>query len=193
MGHEKQHHTPERGHEVLSHGEAVKKQHELEKSRHEQAEHAKKSNEHAVDEARQAVKQEAISGGETHKSSAEQRQPQQIRTREDRAARFDTTMRHVRQHLTRREKVLSTFMHQPAVEKVSDFTGKTIARPSGLIGGTVAAFVGLLSVYGVAKFAGFPLSGSEMPLLLLLGFFAGLFVEWAYKAARALFGRRREA
>ena len=98
-------------------------------------------------------------------------------------------MHHVRKDLKLHEKTLSKIIHQPSIEKASEFAGKTIARPSGIMGATIAAFIGLLFVYGVAKFAGFELSGSEMPLLLVIGFVLGLFIEWTYKSARSILGR----
>lgn len=169
--------------------ESKKHQHEVEKLRHERAERADHSPEKAATEARQSVQHEAISGAETHRPHSETRQTDQIRTKDDRIHSFNTTMSHVRQKLSKREKGFSKLIHQPTVEKVSDIAGKTLARPSGIVGGTIAAFIGLLSVYGVAKFAGFPLSGSEMPLFLAIGFLLGLVVEVIYKAVRSIFTR----
>ena len=136
--------------------------------------------------ARHEIKEHAISGNEYHKPHSEQRQHQQIYTKVDKQRSFDTTMHHVRNELRGPERILSKFIHKPVVEKASEVVGSTIARPSGIAGATITAFFGLLSVYGIARFAGFELSGSEMPILLLLGFTAGLLIEWMYKIIRSL-------
>lgn len=190
MSHETHHQRVENHHEAPKNHENDIRQHEVEKTRHERAERANDNHEHAATEARHSVRQEAISGEERYSAHTENLSPPPIRTREDRITSFNTTMSHVRANLSKPEKTLSKFIHQPVVEKVSEVAAKTIARPSGIIGGTIAAFIGLLSVYGVAKFAGFTLSGSEMPLLLLAGFVAGLIIEWVLKATRALFSAK---
>lgn len=165
----------------------------LEHSRHEAANRARSTHEQAKAEAARAVEQEAVSGKELPPVQ-ENRQPSPHHTRsEEKIHSFNTTMHHVRQQLSKPDQILSKIAHQPVVEKVSEITGKTIARPSGVIGGTVAALFGILSVYGVAKFAGFSLTGSEMPLLLLIGFVAGLLIEWAVKATKSLFSAQSTA
>ncbi len=113
-------------------------------------------------------------------------QEDMIHTKADKAHAFNSVMHHTRQHMSKPERTFSKFIHKPAVEKTSEIVGKTIARPSGMVGASVGAFIGLLSIYSVAKFAGFALSGSEMPLLLAGGFAIGLFAEWAYKSIRIL-------
>ena len=100
-------------------------------------------------------------------------------------------MHHARQNMSKPERTFSKLIHAPLVEKTSEALGKTVVRPSGIVGATIAAFLGLLSIYSIAKFAGFELSGSEMPLLLATGFIIGLFVEWAFKSARSILFSKR--
>jgi hypothetical protein len=189
-----QEHAPKHEHHGGSH-EHVRHSHEMHKA-HERlkaaAEEAKgKSIEKEITEARQAVRAEA--------SHAERPAPHQekdtfvpSRTKVDKENAFKAIMHHTRNGLKKPERTFSLIIHQPVVEKVSEVAGKTIARPSGIMGATVAAFIGLLSVYGIARFIGFPLSGSEMPLLLAIGFGVGLFLEWAVKATRSLFSPATE-
>lgn len=176
--------------ERQSHNEQLHRSHaeKLNQNRHEKAERARGGQEQAKTEAQHQVEQEAISGKEIAPQQSEKVAHIDQRTRsEQKLDSFNTTMHHVRQKLSKPERTLSKVIHQPVVEKASEVAGKTIARPSGVIGGTVAAFVGLLSVYGIAKFAGFSLTGSEMPILLAGGFALGLFVEWVGKAAHSIF------
>jgi len=160
------------------------------------AEHHEKEAAHAhekglrTQEALREVHEQAISGKEFQKPQSERRQPVPTNTKEDKARSFNTTMHHVRNNLSRPERTFSKFIHKPLIEKTSEALGSTIARPSGVAGATIASFVGLLSVYGVAKFTGFELSGSEIPLLLVIGFVSGLVFEWVFKSALSIFGRR---
>lgn len=181
--HEKtgEHHIPV--HEAKKHAERLKVHHEKA---------AKQANEHSVEkaQARHEVHEEAISGAEYHKPHSEQRQPAVAHTKLDKEHSFKTTMHHARSQMSKPERTFSKFIHAPAIEKTSEVLGKTVARPSGIAGATIAAFIGLLSIYSIAKFAGFQLSGSEMPLLLLVGFAVGLIIEWAYKSIRSILNKR---
>lgn len=168
----------------------AKAHHERLQVHHEKA--AEQAGQHGQEQlqARHEAHEHAISGAEYHKPQAEQRQPAVPHTKADKAHSFNTVMHHVRQHMSKPERNFSKFIHRPAVEKTSEVLGKTVARPSGIAGASVAAFIGLLSVYSIAKFAGFQLSGSEMPLLLLAGFASGLFIEWFYKSIRSILSKR---
>ena len=57
---------------------------------------------------------------------------------------FDRTLTSVRRQLSAPEKQLSKFIHKPVIEKTSDFVGKTIARPSGILLGGIFSFIGSL-------------------------------------------------
>lgn len=167
------------------HIERLKKQHETAaesaKNKHEQNE---------VENARHEAYERATPTAEYVKPSSETKSQATPFTKADKKRSFDTQMHHVRQNMSKPEKAFSTFIHQPLVEKTSEVAGKTIARPSGIVGAASLAFIGLLSIYGIAKFAGFELTGSEMPLLLLIGFGLGIFLEWLYKSIRAIFSNR---
>lgn len=181
----------EETHSKERHVEAKEHLKKVEASRAEKAgehSHSEKGNE--TEHARHEVHEQAISGAEYEQPSSEQPQQQPIYDKAAKEHSFNTTMHHVRRSLSKPERQLSKFIHQPAIEKTSEVLGKTVARPSGIMGATVAAFIGLLSIYSVAKFAGFQLSGSEMPFLLLGGFALGLFLEWIYKSTRSILGRR---
>lgn len=171
-------------HESLHNSERLRSNHEKHESSHKA--HARHEREHT--EARRTVEKEAISGKELAPKRQEGHSQKQLHTRaEEKVHSFNTTMHHVRQHMKKRDRAFSKVIHHPVVEKVSEVTGKTVGRPSGILGATIAAFVGLLSVYGIAKFAGFALSGSEMPLLLVIGFSVGLLLEWCVKSTRSIF------
>lgn len=125
----------------------------------------------------------------TETENAPQSEPP--RTRDDKRRSFNTTMHHVRKELPAVERTFSKVIHQPVVERTSELVGKTVARPSGVLGATLAGFIGLLLVFGVAKRVGFALSGSELPILLGIGLIVGLITEWFYKAIRSMLSTRQ--
>lgn len=166
--------------EAKEHQSRVK--HERE-SRAEQA--GKNRNETDVTSREIEAREQAVASTEYDKPQSEKVQPATY-LKDDKQHAFNTVMHHARQSMSKPEKTFSKFIHRPAVEKTSDVLGKTVLRPSGVTGAGIAAFIGLLSVYSIAKFAGFELSGSEMPLLLSVGFVAGLLTEWLFKAIRVV-------
>lgn len=145
----------------------------------------------AEQEARHEVLETAPLAAElanTENEGAPQQDPPT--TREDKRRSFNTTMHHVRKDLPKTERTFSKVIHQPVIEKTSEFVGKTVARPSGVLGATIAGFIGLLLVFGVAKRVGFALSGSELPILLAAGLIIGLITEWFHKSIRSLLSSR---
>ncbi|MCA9308929.1 hypothetical protein KC973_00985 [Candidatus Saccharibacteria bacterium] len=172
------------------------------KEAHEHKEHLKERIESAAEkssesgaaerEARHEVMETAPLAAEvTNTETEDTPQDDSPTTRDDKRHSFNTTMHHVRKELPKSERAFSKVIHQPVVEKTSEFVGKTVARPSGVLGATIAGFIGLLLVFGVAKRVGFALSGSELPLLLGVGLLVGLVSEWFYKSIRSLLSARR--
>lgn len=186
MSNEKAPRSPERtlhvpSAEVKGHKERLNEQIET------NAEKVKNSSEQ-VDEARHEIHEHAVLASEMAPPSNELKPhttPQPI-TRAEKSKSFKTTMHHVRKNLSTPERAMSKVIHQPTIERASEIAGKTIARPSGLIGAATAGLIGLAFIFSIAKYAGFQLSGSEMPLLLLAGLVVGLLSEWVYKALRSL-------
>lgn len=82
-----------------------------------------------------------------------------------------------RQQLKPSEQILSKVIHQPLIEKISDISANTVARPSGIIGGSSGALIGSLIVLFNAKRYGFYYNFLIFVYLLAAGFLAGLLVE----------------
>ena len=172
-----------------THSESLKQHRERLNDHHEKPNESKHEKQQRTQEALKEVHEQAVSASEYHKPQSEKRQPHFTSNKAEKEHSFNTTMHHVRNNLSKTERTFSKFVHKPAVEKASEIVGSTVARPSGIAGATIAAFIGLLLVYGIARFAGFELAGSEMPILLLIGFVAGLIIEWIYKSTRSIFGK----
>lgn len=94
---------------------------------------------------------------------------------------LDRILSSVRNRLSAPEKRLSKVIHQPAVEKVSDVAGNTVARPSGILFGGIFSFIGSLGAYLLAKHLGGQLHYSIFAVCFVGGFILGLFVELGWR------------
>ena len=144
---------------------AAEKNHERDEdsAKHEALEHASR----AEKEQRKHEKRE--------ESPAERRGPASKRERD---ASYNRTMREVRSQMSAPSRAFSTFIHNPVVEKVSDAVGSTIARPNAIASGAGFAFLFTLSIYLVARFYGYALSGTETIASFVLGWIVGLVYDY---------------
>ncbi len=97
-------------------------------------------------------------------------------------------LNHIRRKLPARQRALSKVIHQPAVRVVSEAAGKTVSRPSGLLGGGIAALIGTTLYMFIASQAGIAYNYTVFLLMFAGGFIIGLFVELGVYAATS--GRR---
>ncbi len=109
---------------------------------------------------------------------------QGIATRSKREQAFTTIMKDIKPHMSPASRTFSNIIHNPIVEKVSDATGKTIARPNAILSGSVCACISVLGVYLIARHYGYPLSGSETIISFALGWTAGIIYDFAVSAYR---------
>jgi hypothetical protein len=99
-------------------------------------------------------------------------------TKKIKATKFKETMSVVQSQLKPVNRRLSRIIHQTAVETISEVGSKTIARPSGIIGGGIISLVGSSLAIIVAKKIGFEIPHSLFLILFVCGFILGLFVEY---------------
>ena len=83
----------------------------------------------------------------------------------------------IRHYLPILDKQLSKVIHQPVIEEVSDKTSKTIARSSGVLGGSILAFVGSLSYLIFVKYVGITYNYTWVFIFFIIGFIVGLAIE----------------
>lgn len=143
------------------------------------ADHEHDSHDHSLHEIQKSIHKEAVSAkevtvGEHRKDS---HQPTIGLQRELKAEAYEKTIEKVRGHLNPVEHGISKLIHNPVVEPVSELGSKTIARPSGILGGGLAALIGSGIVLYMAKHYGFEYNFTTFLLLLVFGFAAGLIVE----------------
>ncbi len=86
-------------------------------------------------------------------------------------------LNNVRQHLPATQRLLSKVVHQPTVDTLSEIGSKTAARPSGILGGGICAFIGSLVFVYYAKHIGFSYNYALFFVLFIGGFGIGLIIE----------------
>jgi hypothetical protein len=97
---------------------------------------------------------------------------------------YQRTLTRVRHQLSPLGRLTSKVVHQPLVNSVSEAVGKTVGRPSGLLGGGVTAFAGTTAYYYITKHYGYEYSFTVFLVLLVFGFLAGWTAEVLYKMFR---------
>ncbi|HEY4963304.1 MAG TPA: hypothetical protein VIH90_01245 [Candidatus Saccharimonadales bacterium] len=86
-------------------------------------------------------------------------------------------LKHVRRHLPKVDQLGSKVIHQPLVKVISDASAKTITRPSGLLGGGIAAFIGSALYYYFTKHIGVNYNYLLFISFFVAGFAIGLIIE----------------
>lgn len=145
----------------------------------EAAEQAPEQSSEALADLQQTVEQQAISGKEITVGERETpyaTQPfgvhQTLKTNA-----YKHTLSRVRSRLSAPERGFSKLIHQPAVENASNAGAKTLARPSGILGGGVLALVGSSYLLYAAKHYGYRYNFFAFFLLFIIGFAAGILLE----------------
>lgn len=93
-------------------------------------------------------------------------------------ASFKRQMGRIQAEMKPTERAFSKFIHNKAVEKISDVLGATIARPNAILSGAIMAFVAVLVVYIVAKNLGYVLSGFETIGAFIAGWVIGVVYDY---------------
>lgn len=93
------------------------------------------------------------------------------------------TLHSIRRRESAPDRALSKVVHQPAVRVVSEAAGKTVSRPSGILGGGLLAFIGTSGYLYLAKHIGFEYNFGVFLVLFLGGYLLGLGLELLVHAA----------
>lgn len=88
-------------------------------------------------------------------------------------------LKQIRSKLNAPNKVLSKVIHQPVVRAISETSGKTVARPSGLLGGGLVALLGTSSYLYFARHIGLEYNYFAFLVFFAAGFGLGLVLELA--------------
>lgn len=90
---------------------------------------------------------------------------------------YQHTLLRIQQRLPKQVRIFSKFTHQKTVEAISETSAKTIARPSGLLGGSLCAFLGSLMLLYYSKHYGFTYNYGLFLILFVGGFVGGIIIE----------------
>lgn len=147
-----------------------------------------------LNEIRNEIHETASTAAEMTKAESETRdEPEAANTywnsHEYREMAFKQLMTKVRKNLNGPERVASKLFHQPLVERASEVGSKTIARPSGVLVGSIFSFITSLITYILAKQNGYDMSYSIFIMSFIGGFILGVIAEFAYRVVRTLMAR----
>ena len=90
---------------------------------------------------------------------------------------YERTLAKVQQKLPKAARAFSKITHNPIVDKVSNVGSQTIARPSGILGGSISAFLGSLVLLYYSKHYGFRYNYLVLSMLFVGGFLLGAILE----------------
>lgn len=94
------------------------------------------------------------------------------------------TLKETRKKLSGSQKVLSKVIHQPQVDTISNVTGKTIARPSGMLFGGLFALIGSALYLYASYHYHFTYKYIAFSIFFVGGFIIGLIIEFITKLTR---------
>ena len=153
-----------------------------EKGREAQQNHNQEKAER-LDELRQEATETAQHADEVLPSDREQQSdiaPSLI-GRDLKEIKYKRTLQSVRKDLNAPEKALSKIIHNPIVDAVSEAAEKTVARPSGLLTGSIFAFLGSSIFLYISKHYGYEYNFLLFILFFVGGFGLGLMIEVALR------------
>ncbi len=90
---------------------------------------------------------------------------------------FSRAMTRTRKRLSPVSRTFSKVIHSPVVDKPSEFIGKTIARPQGMLWGAVFAFIGTSGLLWITKHYGYEYNYLLAIILFLIGAVIGTALE----------------
>ena len=154
---------------------ADKRRQELERHAHEQQPERGEATHEALEHARSAESERHREDEDTtHRHERKNHAP----SKTERNEAYDTVMSEARSHMSPTSRAFSKIIHNPAIERSSDAVGATVARPNAILAGSFSAFVVVLVVYLIARYYGYPLSGTEAIASFAFGWIFGIVFDF---------------
>lgn len=157
------------------------------------AEKATSKKEEELSQLRKTVEKEAESQS-ARSMQQEDREPEAQSTywfsKEYHQIAYQQLLRRVQRQLKPRQQVGSKIIHQQTVEKLAELGENTIARPSGVLVGSIVAFIASFVVYINARLNGYDMTYNIFITAFLGGFLIGVTIELVIKAVRSFLSRR---
>lgn len=164
--------------------ESAAKQLERITNKHESSTEQLHDKETQAEKARDNAMEKAVSveagGREKDKSGAAYTTPGRRGTisKQQLNKSYRQTIKHVQDELPTLSRGFSKVIHNPVIEKTSEITGNTIARPNAILAGGFMAFALTLIIYVTAKKIGYTLSGFETIGAFVVGWVIGLIFDY---------------
>lgn len=147
---------------------------EVQDQKIEQAPESRKEVEKNIEKARTEAEHEAVSGREVNRGEHKKDDEPAPITHHTREESYKHTMKNIRGDMSAPARAFSKVIHNPAVERVSEVVGSTVARPDAILSGSVMACICVLGLYLLARYNGFALSGFETIAAFVVGWALGI-------------------
>lgn len=146
------------------------KEHELSTDKHDSKEH--------LDKLRQHIESQSVASKEV--PVWEKEKPAHQPTTVNRAMKKDSynrSLKTIRSKLGSGDRLASRVIHQPLVDRLSSIGATTVARPSGILGGSIGALIGSIALLLMTKHYGITYNYLLIFPFFGLGFAVGLLFE----------------
>ncbi len=98
---------------------------------------------------------------------------------------YTRTLVRVRKQLSPVSRLLSKAIHSPVIDRPSEIVGNSVARPSAMLGGGIAALVGTTGVSWIVNHYGYEYNYLAIIVLFLAGATVGVIIEALVKAVKS--------
>lgn len=173
---------PQHGAEALTPQTEIETNQEVHVDKVEQAEKEQNKPENSVENLAKKVEAKAAST-ETHRQKGETKQPQHpaLVNKQLKDMAYHRALARTRKHLSAPSRTFSKIVHSSALDHPSETIGKTVARPSSMLGGALFAMVGTSLLLWVTKKYGYEYNYLAVVVMFGFGMIVGLTVESLYK------------
>jgi translation elongation factor EF-G len=183
------HHQNHEKFETPSQLEQLEVHERLRKNHESAAERSEKKSHEEMEQIRSHAEVEAKSATEmlqeASQSPVDQEKEPSFINYELKEIAYQRLLKRARKHLPGYSRAMSKVIHQPVIDNVSEVVGKTVGRPSGIIGGGLMALVGTSIYYVLARHFGYSYNPFVFLLLLTVGFIFGWSAEVIFKMLKS--------
>jgi hypothetical protein len=139
-----------------------------------------------VESLQARVETQAISGKEFPKAEVASEQSAQIFgiTQELKTDAYNRTLKRIRTHMSTPDRIMSKVVHQPIIEKVSNVSARTVARPSAFLGGSFLALIASTALVYLSRHYGFTYNYAIIFIAFAAGFILAIAIELLFKLVK---------
>jgi len=135
-----------------------------------------------IENLNQSAKLEALNSTETNvESTDEETSTPFVIQKHYKKTAYKQTLKSIRRQLPNNDKMFSGIIHQPVIEKISDISSSTIARPWGLLGGGIIALIGNTALLYMSRHYGFKYNYLMFAIFFVGGYIAVSIIEIIFK------------